>query len=207
VSTLSQDFIRSIVRAVERAHGTMAEVDRLVTAWGERANGNGAGLHGVLRTFEGDRLPRATEDVILVLRVIFADKDTIAAGDLASALGMATKRLDKLLEPAGIAPLSVKVDGGTRKGYRRGPFAGYFEQLDAAYAAPVRDADEELVQRLKEAFDAVEIPAEAGDEAPKTAEQLTLLRWWAERPGRQPDRGAGFIRETNERGARAARTR
>jgi hypothetical protein len=207
VSTLSPDFIRAIARAVERTHGAMGQVDRLVAAWRDRANGNGAGLRDVLRTFEGDQLPRATEDVIVLLRVIFAGKDAITATDLAAALGMKPKKLAKLVEPAGIAPLSVKVDGGTRKGYRRGWFEGYFEQLDAAYATPVREADEKLVQRFEDAFGAVEIPAEAGDEEPKTAEQLALLRWWAEAPGRQPDGGGAFIRETNERGARAARTR
>jgi hypothetical protein len=99
----------------------------------------------------------------------------------------------------------VRRDHDALAGGRR-RFEGYFEQLDAAYAAPVREADEKLVQRFEEALGAVEIPAEAGDEVPKTAEQLALLRWWAEAPGRQPDHGATFIRETNERGARAART-
>ena len=70
---------------------------------------------------------------------------------------MTTKKLAKLLEPAGIAPLNIKVENGTRKGYRRGWFEGYFEQIDAAYAAPVREAEEAVIEQLEDAFDAVEV--------------------------------------------------
>ena len=231
MSSLSPGFIRMIARAVERGHGTMADVDHLVSCWEQRANGNAAGLRGVLRTYEGKPLPRATEDLVLLLRAVFGDRDAMPARTLAAELGVSTQKLAKLLEGAGIVPMNVKVDGGQRKGYRRGWFEGYFEQLDAAYTAPTREAEEAVIEQLKGAFDAIEVDPRYGErdmhvlgrtvlrgpgpglprrvkealaelEDPPQPTRVELAAWWGRAPGCQPDRGAAFIRETNARGAR-----
>jgi hypothetical protein len=159
MSPLSTDFVRSIARAVEGGGGSTADVDRLVTAWDRRVDGNGTELPGVLRTFEGERLPRPTEDLIVRTREVFGERDAIAAADLAAALGVRAKSLARMLEPAGIAPQSVNLDTGQRKGYRRGWFKGYFEQLDRAYAAPLIEADAARLGELIDAFGATEVPA------------------------------------------------
>jgi hypothetical protein len=192
MSTLSIDFIRQIARAVERGRGTMADVDRLVALWREHINGDGAGLRGVLRTFEGEPLPRVTEDAIVAIRPALGEREVIASHELATALGTDAKKLAKLLGPAGICPLSLKLADGQRKAYRRGWFEGYFEQLDRAYAAPAVQADEALIEKLKDTFDAVEVAAGTVQEPIVTEARAALLRWWAERPGRQPDHGAAL---------------
>jgi hypothetical protein len=154
VSKLSLDFIRQLARAVERMNGDMDDVHRLVATWEGQVNGNGAGLHGVLRTFEGEQLPRPTEELIIRTRPIFAEREEIGTRDLARALGLTIPKLKKLLEPSGISPIKGKP-------FRRGWFEGYYEQLDLAYTAPVRAIGDVAFGQLAGEFGATEIPAES----------------------------------------------